>query len=62
MNQGAWYPSQHHTRRVMQQHDPALILQFAGREASAAPAAGYLQLHNERQQQLVHEALFGALE
>ena len=62
MNQGAWYPSQHHTRRVMQQHDPALILQFAGRDASAAPAAGYLQLHNERQQRLVHEALFGAVE
>ncbi|MYK30009.1 MAG: 2-oxoglutarate dehydrogenase E1 component, partial [Gammaproteobacteria bacterium] len=59
MNQGAWYSSQHHTRRVMQQHDPSLNLRFAGRAASAAPAAGYLQLHNERQQRLVHEALFG---
>ena len=59
MNQGAWYPSQHHTRRVMQRHDPSLNLEFAGREASAAPAAGYLQLHNEHQQRLVHEALFG---
>ena len=62
MNQGAWYASQHHTRRVMQQHEPSLNLQFAGRGALAAPAAGYLQLHNERQQRLVHEALFGTSE
>ena len=62
MNQGAWYPSQHHTRRVLQRHDPALYLNYAGRAPFAAPASGYLKLHNIRQRRLVEDALFGALE
>jgi 2-oxoglutarate dehydrogenase E1 component len=59
MNQGAWYSSQHHMRRVMLRHDESLYLVYAGREASAAPASGWAAQHTERQRQLVHEALFG---
>jgi 2-oxoglutarate dehydrogenase E1 component len=59
MNQGAWYSSQHHIRKVLQQHLPQLPLDYVGREAFAAPAAGSPGLHIEQQQQLVNEALFG---
>ena len=59
MNQGAWYSSQHHIRNVLQQHIPQLPLDYVGREAFAAPAAGSPGLHIEQQQQLVQEALFG---
>ena len=59
MNQGAWYSSQHHIRNVLQQHNPQLSLDYVGREAFAAPAAGSPGLHIEQQQQLVQEALFG---
>ena len=62
MNQGAWYSSLHHARRVVARHDASLQVNYAGREAFAAPAAGYLHLHNERQRRLVNEALFGKLE
>jgi len=55
-NQGAWYCSQHHMRRVLQEHNPRLYLQYAGREASAAPAAGSMGLHVEQQQKLVSDA------
>jgi 2-oxoglutarate dehydrogenase E1 component len=59
MNQGAWYASQHHMRRVMLRHDEHLYLTYAGREASAAPAAGNMQLHIEQQRRLVEDALYG---
>ena len=62
MNQGAWYSSLHHARRVVARHEASLQVNYAGREAFAAPAAGYLHLHNERQRHLVNEALFGKLE
>ena len=55
-NQGAWYCSQHHMRRVMLEHNPKLYLQYAGRDAAAAPAAGSMSLHVEQQQRLVNEA------
>jgi 2-oxoglutarate dehydrogenase E1 component len=58
MNQGAWYASQHHMRRVVLAHDEDLYLAYAGRDPFAAPAAGYMSMHLERQQQLVQEALF----
>lgn len=57
MNQGAWYSSQHHMRRVIANIDPTLNLRYAGREASAAPAAGYMALHLEQQEQLIKDAL-----
>ena len=62
MNQGAWYSSLHHARRVVAKQDPSLQVNYAGREAFAAPAAGYLYLHNERQRRLVSDALFGKME
>lgn len=57
MNQGAWYASQHHIRRVLHQHRPDIWLEYAGRDASAAAAAGYPALHQSQQQQFIDEAL-----
>lgn len=58
MNQGAWYCSQHHMRRSLAAHpNKALNLRYAGREASAAPACGYMSTHAQQQQQLVNDAL-----
>ena len=62
MNQGAWYSSQHHIRRVVHREFPGLYLDYAGRDASAAAAAGYMSLHVRQQEQLVHEALYGVSE
>ena len=59
MNQGAWYSTQHHIRRRVLEHDESLYLIYAGREAFAAPAVGYSAIHNEQQQALVEDALFG---
>jgi 2-oxoglutarate dehydrogenase E1 component len=57
MNQGAWYSSQHHMRRVIHAHDPNLYLDYAGRQASAAPAAGYMSTHLEEQNKFINDAL-----
>jgi 2-oxoglutarate dehydrogenase E1 component len=59
MNQGAWYSSQHHMRRVVNKIFPGLNLQYAGREASAAAAAGYMSLHLQQMEAFVHAALYG---
>ncbi len=56
MNQGAWYCSQHHMRRVAVAHKKELFLQYAGREASAAPAVGYASMHAEQQEKLLQDA------
>ena len=56
MNQGAWYCSQHHMRHVVLKHNPSLYLNYAGREGSAAPAAGYMSRHTEEQARLVEQA------
>ncbi|NLJ13257.1 MAG: 2-oxoglutarate dehydrogenase E1 component [Gammaproteobacteria bacterium] len=56
MNQGAWYPSQHHMRRVATAYKPTLELQYAGRVASASPACGYPSMHAEQQEQLLQDA------
>ena len=56
MNQGAWYCSQHHMRRVATAHKKALFLEYAGREASAAPACGYASMHAEQQEKLLQDA------
>lgn len=57
MNQGAWYCSQHHMRRSVAKLDkPDLQLSYAGRDASAAPACGYMSKHVEEQQRLVNDA------
>lgn len=57
MNQGAWYPSQHHMRRVINRHNSKLYLEYAGREASASPAAGYMALHVKEQNAVLTSAL-----
>jgi 2-oxoglutarate dehydrogenase E1 component len=56
MNQGAWYCSQHHMRRVATAHEKGLFLQYAGRAASAAPACGYPSMHAEQQEKLLQDA------
>ncbi|WP_257294685.1 2-oxoglutarate dehydrogenase E1 component [Endozoicomonas sp. YOMI1] len=57
MNQGAWYCSQHHMRRSVAVHpNKTMSLKYAGREASAAPACGYMSTHAQEQQQLVNDA------
>ncbi|HSC85173.1 MAG TPA: 2-oxoglutarate dehydrogenase E1 component [Pseudomonas sp.] len=56
MNQGAWYCSQHHMRRVASAHKKALFLEYAGREGSAAPACGYASMHAEQQEKLLNDA------
>jgi len=58
LNQGAWYPSQHHLRAVADMLHDGMggKLKFAGRPASAAPAAGYMSVHTEQQRQLVEDA------
>lgn len=58
LNQGAWYQSQHHMRVVADMFGDGLgrSLKFAGRPASAAPAAGYMSVHVEQQRQLVDDA------
>jgi 2-oxoglutarate dehydrogenase E1 component len=57
MNQGAWYSSQHHMRRVIHRHKRTLYLEYAGRDASASPAAGYMALHVQQQEKFINEAL-----
>jgi 2-oxoglutarate dehydrogenase E1 component len=57
LNQGAWFSSQHHMRHVVHQHSPSLYLEYAGREASASPAAGYMALHLRQQKALIASAL-----
>ncbi|WP_297837750.1 2-oxoglutarate dehydrogenase E1 component [Pseudomonas sp.] len=56
MNQGAWYGSQHHMRRIISGHNKALVLEYAGRDASAAPACGYASMHAEQQEKLLKDA------
>lgn len=57
MNQGAWYSSQHHMRKVAHRLNPELLLNYAGREASASPAAGYMALHLEQLEKFLNEAI-----
>jgi 2-oxoglutarate dehydrogenase E1 component len=52
-NQGAWHRIQHYILRHMR---PEQVLGYAMRASSASPAAGYLQLHNEQQKELVQAA------
>ncbi|NRB40027.1 MAG: 2-oxoglutarate dehydrogenase E1 component [Pseudomonadales bacterium] len=56
-NQGAWYNSQHRFYRSCHEVHPNTLLDFAGRKASASPAAGYMALHIREQQALINDAL-----
>ncbi|MGB0713657.1 MAG: 2-oxoglutarate dehydrogenase E1 component, partial [Gammaproteobacteria bacterium] len=53
-NQGAWYPIQH---RLLDCKRPRQTLRYAGRDAAASPAAGYMSLHVAQQKALVDDAL-----
>lgn len=53
-NQGAWYSSRHRYQDLIPQ---GAQLIYAGREASASPAAGYMSLHVEQQKALIDQAL-----
>ncbi|MCP4842009.1 MAG: 2-oxoglutarate dehydrogenase E1 component, partial [Halieaceae bacterium] len=57
MNQGAWYSSQHHIRRVIHRHKVDVYLRYVGRDSSAAPAAGYMALHMEQLNNFIDESL-----
>ena len=59
MNQGAWYQTQHKMRQAIAAHEAFPNLEYAGRNSFAASAGGYTQMHNDRQQRLVRDALFG---
>ena len=58
MNQGAWYPFQHRLRAGLDLVFGEIELDYAGREAFAAPAGGSPGLHLEQQQQLLKDALY----
>jgi len=55
-NQGAWYTTQHRMRRVTKDINEKIYLRYAGRNSSAAPAAGYISVHVEEQNALVNQA------
>lgn len=57
MNQGAWYSSQHHLRRPIAEHFSSIWLEYVGRDASAAAAAGYPALHLRQQKEFIDRAL-----
>jgi 2-oxoglutarate dehydrogenase E1 component len=57
INQGAWYSSQHHMKRVIKDINSDLQLTYVGRESSAAPASGYMSVHLEEQNKFINEAL-----
>jgi len=58
-NQGAWYSTQHHLRDVIRAHNENLYVEFAGREPSAAPAAGYMALHLKQLAEFIDQAICG---
>ncbi len=53
-NQGAWHRIQHYLLRQLR---PDQTLTYSLRQSSAAPAGGYLALHNQRQKAVVEAAL-----
>ena len=53
-NQGAWHRIQHYLQRHLLAHQK---LSYALRPSSAAPAGGYMALHNQRQKAVVDAAL-----
>lgn len=57
MNQGAWFGIRHRIDRVLVKLTKQVPMKFAGRQSSAAPAAGYMSTHVEEQNRLVQTAL-----
>jgi 2-oxoglutarate dehydrogenase E1 component len=44
-------------RRAIHHHRRDVYLRYVGREASAAPAAGYMALHVAQQEEFINQAL-----
>jgi 2-oxoglutarate dehydrogenase E1 component len=44
-------------RQILARYDDSLFLHYVGREASAAPACGYMSAHLEEQEKFINEAL-----
>ncbi len=57
MNMGAWYTSQHRINRVKNKVKPEWEVQYAGRDSSASPAAGYMALHLKQLEEFICDAL-----
>src|SRR5699024_5481397 len=53
-NMGAWHFVTH---RISQQLQEGQKLRYAGRQASASPAAGQMKIHKREQELLIKEAL-----
>ena len=53
-NQGAWYCSQHNFWSCIPEDAK---LKYAGRQAAASPAVGYISVHNQQQADLIADAL-----
>ena len=58
-NQGAWHRIQHYLLRHLR---PGMKLGYALRPSSAAPAAGYLAVHQEQQKDVIAAAFRPAIE
>ncbi|TVS13195.1 MAG: 2-oxoglutarate dehydrogenase E1 component [Wenzhouxiangella sp.] len=54
LNQGAWFQIRHHIQACVGNDQR---LRYVGRDASASPAVGYYQVHQEQQKRLVSDAL-----
>jgi 2-oxoglutarate dehydrogenase E1 component len=57
-NQGAWHQIKH---RFLSLLDHDIVLSYAGRPMSAAPAVGQFHRHLEQQKKVVEDALFGTI-
>jgi len=53
LNQGAWYPSQHHIRSTIGKH---FYLEYIGRPMLAAPAVGHPTVHKEQLEKMLTDA------
>jgi 2-oxoglutarate dehydrogenase E1 component len=58
-NQGAWYQSKHHFANHIGKD---ILISYAGRPASAAPAVGSYKTHLSEQKSVIHTALYGSNE
>lgn len=56
-NQGAWHQIAHRLEQDLEIETGRHKLKFAGREASASTAAGYMSLHVRQQKKLIADAL-----
>jgi 2-oxoglutarate dehydrogenase E1 component len=58
-NQGAWDQIKHRFRSL---DDDGIPVRYVGRPSAAAPATGYIQVHQEEQNKLIDQALTGHID